>query len=329
MRYGASQLALAVSSHRPDVADHRASAPAGHIEPGDDLELSAQFRRPAAGFDRQCRPLRRAVFELRLHDDAGEFYHGDYGIKRRVHRLSRRDHADRELQQPQPAHQPIGPGADLRRRRQCHLGRAAQLHLGRREPARRHHLSGADGQGHRVQLRRAQPPHRHRKHAHRRRRHGHHIVHLVRRAHLPGAQCQQRGDAFVVCRGRIRSGSPAQPFYYGPDQIGSVRRVFASAASAPAYSYDPYGNALQGTAPLTDFNYAGMFYNADSGLYLRQYRAYDPVAGRWLSRDPMGEVGDPTANLYRYVDGNPIGLTDLDWGSRWEPTQLPPSLPTP
>jgi hypothetical protein len=44
-----------------------------------------------------------------------------------------------------------------------------------------------------------------------------------------------------------------------------VRRVFASAASAPAYSYDPYGNALQGTAPLTDFNYAGMFYNADSG----------------------------------------------------------------
>ena len=80
--------------------------------------------------------------------------------------------------------------------------------------------------------------------------------------------------------GELRSlAPPAQPYYYGPDQIGSVRRVFASAASAPAYSYDPYGNALQGTAPLTDFNYAGMFYNADSGLYLRQYRAYDPVAG--------------------------------------------------
>jgi RHS repeat-associated protein len=70
-----------------------------------------------------------------------------------------------------------------------------------------------------------------------------------------------------------------------------VRRVFASTSSAPAYSYDPYGNALQGTAPLTDFNYAGMFYNADSGLYLTQYRAYDPVSGRWLSRDPLGEVG--------------------------------------
>ena len=90
--------------------------------------------------------------------------------------------------------------------------------------------------------------------------------------------------------GEYVPGSPAQPYYYGPDQIGSVRRVFASTASAPAYSYDPYGNALQGTAPLTDFNYAGMFYNADSGLYLTQYRAYDPVAGRWLSRDPLGEM---------------------------------------
>jgi hypothetical protein len=30
-----------------------------------------------------------------------------------------------------------------------------------------------------------------------------------------------------------------------------------------------------------------MFLNADSGLYLTQYRAYDPVSGRWLSRDPI------------------------------------------
>ena len=52
---------------------------------------------------------------------------------------------------------------------------------------------------------------------------------------------------------------------------------------APAYGYDAWGNALQGTAPLTDFGYAGMFDNAESGLYLTLFRAYDPVAGRWLS----------------------------------------------
>src|ERR1700728_2489364 len=153
-------------------------------------------------------------------------------------------------------------------------------------------------------------------------------------SYLGQPHCQARNASNAVTReylaeGEYVPGSPAQPYYYGPDQIGSVRRVFASAASAPAYSYDPYGNALQGTAPLTDFNYAGMFYNADSGLYLTQYRAYDPVAARWLSRDPIGEIEEQApsrnmtigtlgasvqdatdsngatrlANLYTYVDG--------------------------
>jgi RHS repeat-associated protein len=104
--------------------------------------------------------------------------------------------------------------------------------------------------------------------------------------------CQARNASDATTReyyaeGEFVPGSPGQPYYYGPDQIGSVRRVFASASSAPAYGYDPYGNALQATAPLTDFNYAGMFLNADSGLYLTQYRAYDPISGRWLSRDPI------------------------------------------
>jgi RHS repeat-associated protein len=133
--------------------------------------------------------------------------------------------------------------------------------------------------------------------------------------------CQARSGGNSPTRsyyaeGELVPGTPAQSLYYGSDQIGSVRRVFASTTSAPAYGYDPYGNALQGTAPLTDFNYAGMFYNADSGLYLTQYRAYDPVGGRWLSRDPIGERNDPAANLYAYVDGNPISRIDPygQWG---------------
>ncbi|MGO8866926.1 MAG: RHS repeat-associated core domain-containing protein, partial [Alphaproteobacteria bacterium] len=127
--------------------------------------------------------------------------------------------------------------------------------------------------------------------------------------------CQARNASNAVTRehyaeGELVPGSPAQPYYYGPDQLGSVRRAFASTSSAPAYSYDPYGNPLQATAPVTDFVYAGMFYNADSGLYLTRYRAYNPAIGRWLSRDPIGEASDPAANLYRYVNGNPVSFTD-------------------
>ncbi|MHB8884748.1 MAG: RHS repeat-associated core domain-containing protein [Methylovirgula sp.] len=119
--------------------------------------------------------------------------------------------------------------------------------------------------------------------------------------------CQARNASNAVTReyfaeGEFVPGSPALPYYYGIDQIGSARRVFASTSNAPAFSYDPYGNAQRSTTLLTDFNYAGMFYNADSGLDLTLYRVYDPVSGRWLSRDPSGEQGDAAANLYRYVN---------------------------
>jgi len=126
--------------------------------------------------------------------------------------------------------------------------------------------------------------------------------------------------------GEYVPGSPAQPYYYGIDQIGSVRRAFANTSSAPAYSYDPYGVPLQATAPVTDFVYGGMLYNADSGLYLTKYRAYDPVAGRWLSRDPTEETTDPTGNLYLYVRGNPLALVD-PLGLQGIPTEAPEGLP--
>jgi RHS repeat-associated protein len=127
--------------------------------------------------------------------------------------------------------------------------------------------------------------------------------------------CQARNASGGVTReyfaeGEFVPGSPAQPYYYGVDQLGSVRRVFAGTTNATAYDYDPYGQPLQTTAPLTDFNYAGMVYNADSGLDLAARRAYDPVAGRWLSRDPTGESSDAVGNLYSYVGGNPISFID-------------------
>jgi RHS repeat-associated protein len=90
----------------------------------------------------------------------------------------------------------------------------------------------------------------------------------------------------------------AQPLYYGIDQLGSVGGVLQHDQRD---SQDPYGLPLQETAPITDFVYGGMVYNADSGLYLTNYRAFDPIAGRWLSGDPLGESIDPLANLYTYV----------------------------
>ena len=124
--------------------------------------------------------------------------------------------------------------------------------------------------------------------------------------------CQARDASNDVIRGyyvegEYVPGSPAATYFYGPDQLGSVRRVFESTTNAPAFGYDPFGNALQTTTPLTDFGFAGMFYNSDSGLYLTQFRVYDPTTGRWLSRDPLGEG---TGNLYAYAGNSPLVYRD-------------------
>jgi RHS repeat-associated protein len=133
--------------------------------------------------------------------------------------------------------------------------------------------------------------------------------------------CQSRNGTRTVERLYYDEGEaiPASKasLYYGPDQLGSVRDVYARSpvfSIVQAYDYDPYGNPTKtpATGPLTDFRYAGMLYpdggSADGGLYLTQYRAYDPRAARWLSRDPLEEAAG--TNLFAYVQGNPVTISD-------------------
>ena len=54
-------------------------------------------------------------------------------------------------------------------------------------------------------------------------------------------------------------------------------------------------------------------------LYYYGYRYYDPVTGRWPSRDPIGERGG--SNVYGFVLNNPIAGTD--YLGKVEVTKLP------
>ena len=55
-----------------------------------------------------------------------------------------------------------------------------------------------------------------------------------------------------------------------------------------------------------------------SGVFFYGYRYYDPVTGRWPSRDPIGEQGG--VNLYGFVKNAPVQKVDLfgllEWVSR-------------
>jgi RHS repeat-associated protein len=98
--------------------------------------------------------------------------------------------------------------------------------------------------------------------------------------------------------------------FYTRDHLGSVRELTDNAQVVRArYDYDPYGRMakIQGDRD-TVFAYADYFYHAASGLNLTIYRAYDSNFARWISRDPIGEVGG--INLFEFVLNNPINYID-------------------
>jgi RHS repeat-associated protein len=99
-------------------------------------------------------------------------------------------------------------------------------------------------------------------------------------------------------------------YYSTFDRLGSVQEMTDASGNIRAqYDYDPYGNQTKLSGDLTaDFGFAGYYNHANSGLYLTVFRAYDPDAGRWLSRDPIGEAGG--VNLYGYVGDDPPNLID-------------------
>jgi len=90
-------------------------------------------------------------------------------------------------------------------------------------------------------------------------------------------------------------------YYYTKDHLGSIREVLdLSTRLVSRYAYDPWGKQLglvQGFKPT--FGFAGYFVHPPSDLNLAVFRALSTDAGRWISRDPLQELGG--LNLYAYV----------------------------
>ncbi|MFA7062031.1 MAG: RHS repeat-associated core domain-containing protein, partial [Pedobacter sp.] len=68
--------------------------------------------------------------------------------------------------------------------------------------------------------------------------------------------------------------------------------------------------------------YTGREWDKETGLYYYRARTYDPVAGRFLQRDPISFAGG-NVNLYGYVQNNPVNWIDPD-GTARKPGQTPP-----
>ena len=105
------------------------------------------------------------------------------------------------------------------------------------------------------------------------------------------------------------------PMYDGNGNI--VAYTDNSGNIVAEYSYDPFGRTLSQSGTKASgfaYRFSTKPFEQETGLIVYALRCgYDPTIGRWLSRDPIGEI-DPNNKfnlLYGFVNNNPISFVDI------------------
>ena len=117
------------------------------------------------------------------------------------------------------------------------------------------------------------------------------------------------------------TGATAKTYFALTDHLGSVHALADQSGNiVESYRFDAWGRVLGvydgNNNPLTQsaignrFLWACKEYSFKTGLYFNRYRIYDPITGRFLSKDPSGISGG--MNEYIYCSGNPINYFDPD-----------------
>lgn len=115
-------------------------------------------------------------------------------------------------------------------------------------------------------------------------------------------------------------------YYYQYNARGDVVALTDTAGNIQAtYDYDEWGNVTsitgnQEVAGVNPYRYVGrygVFYDADTNLYLMGWRDYDPGIGRFIVADVYEGEEDEVASLnaYLYAEGDPVN--NVDPGGYW------------
>ncbi|MDI6774366.1 MAG: RHS repeat-associated core domain-containing protein [Verrucomicrobiota bacterium] len=119
----------------------------------------------------------------------------------------------------------------------------------------------------------------------------------------------------------VYSGSSTNRYLALTDHLGTVHALADSSGSiVESYRFDAWGRVLgvynSSGQPINQsavgnrFLWAGKEYSWATGLYHNRARTYDPVTGRFLSKDPSGISGG--LRDYLYCHGDPINFIDFD-----------------
>lgn len=99
--------------------------------------------------------------------------------------------------------------------------------------------------------------------------------------------------------------------FYHADGIGNITALMDGDENIVArYLYNPFGKLTSqwgSMAGVNEMQFSSMPQHA--GLDLYAFRGYEPNFQRWLSQDPIQEMGG--INLYRVVNNSPLNYADL------------------
>lgn len=110
-----------------------------------------------------------------------------------------------------------------------------------------------------------------------------------------------------------RSGSY---YFYHADGLGSVTAITDSSRNiVQSYSYESFGLVTPTTIFVNSYMFAGREWDWQARLYFNRARYYDPVVGRFVSKDPISFSGKDV-NLYSYTFQNPVNYIDPT-GLKW------------
>ena len=136
----------------------------------------------------------------------------------------------------------------------------------------------------------------------------------------PSRELKQNSDNIVYGLGPLYVvKADATTLTFARDGSKSIRgEVTNTGAVTGAYRYRTYGQLAQSTSTNPGYvGYTGLLQDP-SGLLYSRARWYDPVQGRFLSRDPaQGDNASPgSLNAYMYAAGNPVIRSDPS-GTAW------------
>jgi RHS repeat-associated protein len=114
--------------------------------------------------------------------------------------------------------------------------------------------------------------------------------------------------------GLLLIGTPTNNFFIGYDGNANVTILVntADGGNGANYEYGPFGETIRSTGAFTKGNqirFASKWQDDESDFLCYGFRYYNPLDGKWLSRDPLGENGG--ANLYAYVQNNGVDKGDI------------------